>query len=323
MREQNIFLYSTRITLLLTVFIFTETSPVIIYIIDFNPQETKALFCVFNTCYFIINKSMLVGSSETVRVLSTNQSSKEIQDLKILQWIAGVIDGDGYFGVSKNKYCSLEIVIETRDVACLYKIKNKYGGSVKPSSSLKAVRYRLHHLEGIKTVINDINGLLLNPVRIIQFKKICSIYNIPYVVTPSLNYNSGYLSGLFDSDGSIYLNIISQQVFITISQKNRELLDTICAVYGGKVYSANKDNTAFKWTVSRKSEVLNILDKYFHWNNCVSAKNKRFGIVKQFYLLSSIGATKSTFDSPLGKKIILFKERWDSYDIINNSSMID
>ncbi len=98
MREQKTIPYCTRITLLLTVFIliiYTETSPVVINKEPLNPQETKALICITDYCHFITNVSMLLGSSETVRVLSTNQSSKEIQDLKVRQWIAGVIDGDG------------------------------------------------------------------------------------------------------------------------------------------------------------------------------------------------------------------------------------
>jgi hypothetical protein len=45
--------------------------------------------------------------------------------------------------------------------------------------------------------------------------------------------------------------------------------------------------------LSKKSEVIEIIDNYFHWNNCVSAKNKKFGMVKHFYYLSSIGALKA------------------------------
>ncbi|RCH79462.1 hypothetical protein CU097_002332, partial [Rhizopus azygosporus] len=227
----------------------------------------------------LVEYSMLVGSSETVRMFSTIMTSHEKSDLKIRQWIAGIIDGDGSFSISKLGYVSLEVVIELRDEACLYKLKHRYGGSVKATSHAKALRFRLHHKTGIQAVINDLNGLLYNPVRIQQFQK----------------YISAYMSGLFDSDGSINLNITSQQVFITITQKSPELLYIIASVYGGKVYSCN---TTYKWTVSRKSEVLSLINDYFHWNGCVSAKNKRFGIVKEFYRLSSEGATKATIDSP-------------------------
>jgi hypothetical protein len=136
--------------------------------------------------------------------------------------------------------------MEIRDLACLYKIKNRYGGSIKPTSHAAAVRYRLHHMAGITAVLKDLNGLLYNPIRIAQFKKISTLYNIEYLPSITLEYNSGYLAGLFDSDGSIYLNITSQQVFVTISQKSRELLDIITPVYGGTVYSANANKTAFK-----------------------------------------------------------------------------
>jgi len=136
--------------------------------------------------------------------------------------------------------------MDSRDLACLMKIKDRYGGSVKPCSHAKAVRYRLHHLLGIVSVAKDLNGLPLNPVRIEQFKKICLSVGIDYIAPSALQYDSRYLAGLFDSDGSIYLNISSQQVFVTISQKSRELLDIIATVYGGTVYAAGKNRKAFK-----------------------------------------------------------------------------
>jgi len=140
----------------------------------------------------------------------------------------------------------LSVVMEPRDIACLYKLKQRYGGSVKATSHAKAIRFRLHHKAGILQVINDINGLIQNPVRLIQFRKICTIYNVEVLPSVELKYDSAYLSGLFDTDGSVYFNKESMQVFITVSQKGRDLLDILVPVYGGSVYSANKSATAFK-----------------------------------------------------------------------------
>ena len=61
---------------------------------------------------------------------------------------------------------------------------------------------------------------------------------------------------------------------------------------------------------------MTLLDNYFHWNNCVSAKNKKFGLVKHFYYLSSIGAINSPVDSVLGRSFTSFVERWEA---TNNS----
>ena len=208
--------------------------------------------------------------------------------------------------------------MEPRDIACLYKLKQRYGGSVKATSHAKAVRFRLHNLKGILQVIKDINGLIQNPVRFAQFKKICQIYQVETNFKIPLNYNSAYLSGLFDTDGSVYYNKKSKQVFISVTQKGRELLDILVAVYGGVVRSSNKNATAFKWTVSKKNEVLSLIDNYFHWNNCISAKNKKFGMVKQFYHLSSIGALNAPEDSVLGKSFLQFVDRWEATNNLDN-----
>jgi uncharacterized protein (UPF0333 family) len=202
--------------------------------------------------------------------------------------------------------------MEPRDIACLYKIKQRYGGSVKATSHAKAIRYRLHHMAGIQRIISDMNSLILNPVRLAQLEKLCKIYNVDFLQPVKLLYSSAYLSGLFDTDGSIYYNKKSMQVFITVSQKGRYLLDILESVYGGKVYSSNKDKTVFKWVISKKSEIIDLINNYFHWNNCVSAKNKKFGMVKHFYYLSSIGALSAPVDSPLGKSVLSFEERWEA-----------
>ena len=136
--------------------------------------------------------------------------------------------------------------MEPRDIACLYKIKQRYGGSVKATSHAKAVRFRLHHMAGIQQVIKDVNGLIQNPVRLLQFKKVCHLYNVETIPSVELKYDSAYLSGLFDTDGSVYYNKQSMQVFITVTQKGRELLDILVPVYGGVVRSSNKNATAFK-----------------------------------------------------------------------------
>jgi hypothetical protein len=72
------------------------------------------------------------------------------------QWLAGLIDGDGCFQLSKKGYASLEIVMEIRDKHCLYLIKQKFGGSVKSRSGVNWLRYRLHHKKGLLELKNSI-----------------------------------------------------------------------------------------------------------------------------------------------------------------------
>lgn len=61
-----------------------------------NSQVTKAL-------------NSLVGTSETIRLLnqrSIHNLSNSDKDLKFKQWLAGLIDGDGCFSLSKKGYAT-------------------------------------------------------------------------------------------------------------------------------------------------------------------------------------------------------------------------
>jgi len=105
---------------------------------------------------------MLVEISEIIRLLLTNYNhnltDKIMHRASILpegqlalplrgystnenkifnQWLAGLIDGDGCFQLSKKGYASLEITVETRDKHCLYQIKHKFGGSIKLRPGIK------------------------------------------------------------------------------------------------------------------------------------------------------------------------------------------
>jgi hypothetical protein len=66
----------------------------------------------------------------------------------------------------------------TSDKIVLKEIKHKYGGSIKPISNAYAVRYKLKHKKGLISLINDVNGLLRNPMRLLQMNKLCYKFGI-------------------------------------------------------------------------------------------------------------------------------------------------
>jgi hypothetical protein len=105
--------------------------------------------------------------------------------------LAGIIDGDGCFLLSKKGYASLEITIQLRDVRCLNLIKQKFGGSIKVRANQNHIRYRLHNKEGLLKLIYAVNGLIRNPIRMLQLTKICEKYEILFLYPEPLVYNNG------------------------------------------------------------------------------------------------------------------------------------
>lgn len=119
---------------------------------------------------FLIKQNKVLGPQKysTLSYCSIKMKNK---DLNFNQWLAGLIDGDGYLYVTKEGYSGCEITVALEDEKMLRIIQNKLGGSVKPRSGCKAVRYRLQNKPGMIELINRINGLIRNTVRIPQLYK--------------------------------------------------------------------------------------------------------------------------------------------------------
>lgn len=215
--------------------------------------------------------------------------STATKELKFKQWLAGLIDGAGCFTYSKKGSAGLEVTMDIRDERALQSIKNVYGGSVKIRSNANALRYRLHHKEGLINLINDINGHLRNSNRLVQLNKICIKYGLALISPEKLTYENGWLSGFFDADGTISINRTNLQLSISLSQKTSEILIPLIELYGGQVYIDRGKYKSFKWYISKKEEVLNLIE-YFKKHPSRSKKCNRLHLTPKFYLFKNIKA---------------------------------
>jgi len=250
--------------------------------------------------------------SSVINLTEKSERSNRVSINPFNEWLAGVIDGDGCFLLTKKGYASLEITIQLRDVRCLNIIKHKYGGSIKVRANQNHLRYRLHNKKGLLNFIAGINGLIRNPIRMLQLSKICEKYDIPFYYPNKLIYYNGWLSGFFDTDGSVYLNLKAAQVYITVGQKNKLLLDPLKELYGGNVY-LSKGPDHFKWVVYRKKEIVQLIN-YFKLYQPRSGKLARVNLILKYYKLRELGAHRVSTDSILGKAWKQFLIKWDSFD---------
>ncbi len=262
----------------------------------------------------------IVNNYSTVNLLKTCNIDEDIciaekfalkESQKFDEWLAGLIDGDGYFILTKKGYASCEITIDIRDKQALYLVKQKFGGTIKPISNANALRYKLRHKKGLINLINAMNGLIRNPIRMLQMNKLCVKYGIELKYPLLLTYNNGWLSGFIDSDGSVYYSEKSGQVFIGISQKNRFLLEPLISLYGGRIDIFSPKIDAFKYIVYRKTELLSLINNYFSKYPLKTKKASRINLIKQFYPLLTY--SKSTSDIGKFNEWIAFKDKWEKY----------
>lgn len=300
------FLNTSRISCL-PILVSLNTSHVKIFKRSYNPQVTKA-HCT------------QVGTSETIRLLSSLYANSSTY---LNEWLAGLIDGDGCFLLSKKGYASLEITMDIRDEHCLNIIKNKYGGSLKLRSNSNSLRYRLHHLSGLLSLISDVNGLLRNPTRMIQLNKICNKYDILFLFPSKLTYDNGWFSGFFDADGTVNINFGgicnnsgiaggNIQLSISASQKTTQILEPLVEIFGGYIYIDRGKYEYFKWYITERSTILNLIE-YFKKYPSRSGKKNRLYLIPKYYELKDLNAHKAPENTKLNHSWKIFTNQWIKY----------
>lgn len=275
----------------------TSKSPTILLC---KPRSMLRPYCL------ILSRKMSTTSND----FNNSNNTNHLKDLAFKEWLAGLIDGDGYFLLSKNGYNSCEITMDARDKKVLYLVQHMYGGSVKQMSKALAFKYKLRNRAGLIALINDVNGLIRNPSRLLQMNKLCVKFNIELQYSNNLTFNNGWLSGFIDSDGSVYYNEASGQVFIGITQKNKFLLEPLIHIYGGRVDISSPKIEAFKYVIYRKAELFNLIENYFNKYPLRTEKMKRVNLIKQFYLVRLSNKNK---DIVKFNEWVKFKDRWEKY----------
>lgn len=273
------------------------TNIVKIFIKRYNLQITNSRF-----------KSYLVGISETTR-----ETSLKNKNIKFNEWLAGIIDGDGYLAVTKAGYTSLEITVHINDVKALEFIKHKLGGSIKPRSGVNAFRYRLHNKEGMILLINAINGHIRNSKRLPQLHKVCSILNIPLIKPISLDSNSSWYTGFFDADGTIGYSFKNKypQLTISVSNKLSNDIEMFQKEFGGSIYYDKGSGGSYKWSIQSKKDIINFYN-YIKTHPSRTSKFNKLILIKKYYELIDIKAYKSLEGSSLNKIWLNFERKWNS-----------
>jgi ubiquinol-cytochrome c reductase cytochrome b subunit len=250
------------------------------------------------------------------------------------QWLAGLIDGDGYLAIQKsNDVAVCEITMPLEDEKVLQQIQQKLGGSITLRSGAKAVRYRLCHQIGIKNLILRINGSIRNTVRIPQFQTLCNKFNVAYLEPKPLTLDNGYIAGFFDADGTIYISINKASpkhsiipgtegkiIRLQNSRGHNQLRIEISNKYKENLMMFKKafNSGSIRTVVNRKKHVVHIYQiehvesflQYVRKYPLYSTKKKRLLMVKNFLELKQMKSHLAPPSSMKQKVWNRFCKKW-------------
>lgn len=206
------------------------------------------------------------GSSETLR----NETCLDFH------WLAGLIDADGGFSVSRGHFVSCEITMHEKEAQTLYFLKKHLGGSVKPRLKKQAVRWRLHKRDPLLTLLQNLNGLFQTERLTLQFQKALDVYGIQPLPRKQISLTNAWLSGFFCGDGSFSINkTAGYQPSVSISQKEKPVLTEIALLFGGEVYYDTSWDGWIWWIDARTHvEILNYFQRFRLHNPLKQARLK-------------------------------------------------
>jgi hypothetical protein len=191
-------------------------------------------------------------------------------------YLAGLIEGDGYFGEH-----SFEITFNKKDAFLAYYIKKQIGyGSVLKLQNKNSLRYILRHTEGLKRVLSLVNGKFLTENKINQLLN--NKYDLKFNITilPPTNFDlssNHWLAGFTDTDGSFVVTLANSKTLVTdlslrlefkIKQKTNDLLELIKKTLDGNIYYLESEQLFYYNSTNLKSAKL-IVDYFdnFHLNS--------------------------------------------------------
>ena len=164
--------------------------------------------------------NLFEGSSETIRSATPGDES----DADFNDWLAGLIDADGGFYLSKQGYASCERTMHSKEVQTLAFIKHKLGGKLTPRLGSNSVRWRLHNAQGMNELLHRINGRIRTTTKLGQLSRVLASKGLELLHPTPLTVTNGWLSGFFCGDGHFAINSSNYQPSIQIAQKDADIL---------------------------------------------------------------------------------------------------
>ena len=211
-------------------------------------EREKILLCAGNSCIssplvfmtlgkIYLKKFKLPGQSAGNFILSTKATAStkntynsfsslpkisehvpkhnsNLTDQEFGYFLAGLIEGDGWFGLNE-----LHIIFSERDISLAYLIKKRIGyGNVYKIKDKNAVRYICKNKTGLSIILSLINGKFVSRFKYEQLIKHNYNKNFNFEILPPSNIislDNYWLAGFTQADGCFYISIVKSKTHKT------------------------------------------------------------------------------------------------------------
>ena len=253
---------------------------------------------IFHSKETISNFKQSAGNSESFQFkigtpcLSNHRPSHKstLSDDELGHYLAGLIEGDGYFGKD-----SLQIIVHNKDIVLVHNLKKWIGfGYIYKIKDKKALKFSITNKKGLERVLTLCNGKFVAPFKLEQIKrqKLDERLNIKLLSPTNLiKLDNHWLSGFIDADGSLGIFIVKSKshklgfyirLEIKIAQKESLLLNLIKNQLHGSIYLDKMGISRYKLTNKKD---LYFIFQYFDKYHLQSLKYLQYFYLRRSYLL--------------------------------------
>lgn len=143
-----------------------------------------------------------------------NKHISNLTDTDFGDFLAGLIEGDGWFGKKE-----LHIIFAENDISLAYYIKKQIGyGNIYKIKNKKAVRYICKNARGLFIILSLINGKLVSKPKYDQLIKHNYSVDFNYTILPPLNsltLDNYWLAGFTQADGCFHISVVKSKTHKT------------------------------------------------------------------------------------------------------------
>lgn len=192
-----------------------------------------------------------------------------------LYWAIGLFEAEGALKICKGR-TYISVCQLTSNIKVLYRIKAIFGlGSVKIRKDPRYSDWKLgSDLNKIVKFISLINGRLVTKKKNLQLVELIKFINckyfpnfVEYLGLGVLTQNNAWLTGFVEGDGNLNVQIRPHTVAIRISitQKERDVLDLINNIFPGSIWVSGNLSQHFKYSagsIKTRSDWIKYFTRY-------------------------------------------------------------